>query len=265
MHKHNLTLSQFYKISFLLFYLIPIITIVFKLFFGMYNETVMEIWVLSLLLIITIVIFLFPKLTKVNKERLIYLSVSAIIFFFGLGAIGFETTYVIVDFSGTEFLLKLPYIIMLLVLVLQLTFITILSYYHKNSTKQKEINMSITMNKTLYMMMGIMVVLGYLSSIVIKLVLNVELKYIDFELSTLSGYVFLYFGLVLLSKFQFKQNLKESFTNSLFFIPIMSIGFAIGIMFFNESFVFFKLTTVISGIVNLVLYLLNLYILNKLK
>jgi hypothetical protein len=45
----------------------------------------------------------------------------------------------------------------------------------------------------------------------------------------------------------------------------MSIGFAIGIMFFNESFVFFKLTTVISGIVNLVLYLLNLYILNKLK
>ena len=126
-------------------------------------------------------------------------------------------------------------------------------------------NISITMNKTLYMMMGIMVVLGYSSSLVIKRVLNVELKYIDFELSILSGYVFFYLGLVLLSKFQFKQNLKESFTNSLFFLPIMSIGFAIGIMFFNESFVSFKLTTVICGIVNLMLYLLNLYISNKQK
>src|SRR5690606_20914993 len=117
------------------FYIIPIITIFFKLIYGIYSETLMEIWFLGLLLIITVIIFLLPKLTKLNKERLIYLSVSAIIFFFGLGAVGFETTYVIVDFSDTELLLKVPYIIMFIVLAIQLVSILILSYYYKSKTK----------------------------------------------------------------------------------------------------------------------------------
>lgn len=264
-NKHILTPSLIYKISFLSFYIIPIITIFFKLIYGIYSETLMEIWFLGLLLIITVIIFLLPKLTKLNKERLIYLSVSAIIFFFGLGAVGFETTYVIVDFSDTELLLKVPYIIMFIVLAIQLVSILILSYYYKSKTKLREITVNIKMNSTLYLMMGIMIVLGYLVSIVVKLILHIEFKYIEFEISILLGYILLHLGIVLLSKFQFKQNIKEGLFNSLFFIPIMSIGFAIGIMFFKESFIFFKLTTLICGTVNFALYLMNLYVLRKLE
>src|SRR5690606_23418622 len=210
-------------------------------------------------------ILLLPKITKQNKERLIYLLVSGIIFFFGLGAIGFKTTYIIADFSEIELLFKIPYIIMFIILVMQLVCILVLSYYYKSKTKLRDISVNIKMNSTLYLMMGIMIVLGYLVSIVVKLILHIEFKYIEFEISILLGYILLHLGIVLLSKFQFKQNIKEGLFNSLFFIPIMSIGFAIGIMFFKESFIFFKLTTLICGTVNFALYLMNLYVLRKLE
>lgn len=265
LHKQNVTLHQIYKISFLSFYIIPVITILCKLIFGLYSETLMEVWFLGLLLIITVVILLLPKITKQNKERLIYLLVSVIIFFFGLGAIGFKTTYIIADFSEIELLFKIPYIIMFIILVMQLVCILVLSYYYKSKTKLRDISINIKMNKTLYLMMGIMVVLGYLVSIIVKLILHIEFKYVGFEISFLLGYVILYIGFLLLSKFQFKQNVKEGLFNALFFIPIMSIGFAIVILFFKESFVLFKLTTLICGAVNFVLYLMNLYMLSKEK
>ena len=103
-----------------------------------------------------------------------------------------------------------------------------------------------------------MVFLGYLISIVIKLFTEAESNYIEFELSILLGYILFYLGLILLMRFQFKQDLNTSLINSLFFVPFLSIGLALGIMFFNESFMFFKLTTLIIGIINLSLYIINL-------
>lgn len=257
MDKQKLKPEQIYKISFLCFYIIPIITISFKLIYGLYHETIIEIWFVILLLVVTAIIFFLPKLTKLQKERLIYLLVSAIVVFFALGALGYEAKYIIVDFAGMDLLFRIPYIIMFTLLIIQIVCIVIFNY-NKDKTKDNEIVVNININKGLFLLMGIMVFLGYLISIVIKLFTEAESNYIEFELSILLGYILFYLGLILLMRFQFKQDLKTSLINSLFFVPFLSIGLALGIMFFNESFMFFKLTTLIIGIINLSLYIINL-------
>jgi hypothetical protein len=261
MHKKSLALSQLYKISFLMFYIIPLITIIFKVIYGEYVQTLFEIWFLILLLFLTAIVFLAPRLDKTNKIKIIYLLVSIVVLFFGLGAIGFEAKYIIIDFEDLTIVTKIPYILMFSILIIQLITLSILRYKSNDNYVVPSININI--NETLYIMMGIMVILGYLLSILTKVILVIETQYIIHELSILSSYILLYLGLFLLIKFNFKLSTKNSLIQSLFFIPILSIGFALGILLFDESFVFFKLSTFIIGIINMLLFLINQYVIKN--
>lgn len=124
-------LKRIYQISFLSFYLIPLITIIVKLINKSYQESLLEVWFLGLLLILTAIIFLLPKITRINKKRIVYGVVLLIVFFFGLGAIGFEADYIVVDFSDISWALRTPYIIMFVIDVILLLGILWLSYRHK--------------------------------------------------------------------------------------------------------------------------------------
>lgn len=264
MHSKTFSLSQLYKILFLLFYIIPILSIGIKLIYGMYDESIAEVWFLGILLMLTAIIFVLPNLTKDNKEKTTYLLVSMIIFIFGLGAIGFKTEYLLVDFSEDAIYQKLPYIIMFGILCLQVIGIIIkINVDHKQTDHSTEVMDNFRMNKVLYVMMSAMVILGYTASIILKRILSIEGKYINFELSVILGYVFLYGCLVIIARFQFKQSLCDALANALFFVPILSIGLGVGILLFNESFISFKLTILIIGSINMVFFMMNLYILKK--
>jgi hypothetical protein len=255
MHQLDIKLNSLYKISFLFFYIIPVITIMIKLIYGFYVDSLMEIWFLGILFIDT---FVFLSLTKIPKEariKIIYVSISIIIFFFGLGAVGFESGLLGIDFSDTMMSYKLPYIIMLIIVSIQLIALIINGYAQGKTKHVKQITLNPRMNSMILRTMGVIVVSSYGISILLKGLIGVNPSYIMFELSVLSGYIILYLGLVFIARFEFKLSLKDSLTQALFFIPIMSIGLAIGILFFNESFVLFKLTTVITGVMNLILYL----------
>jgi len=230
-------------------------TIIVKLIYGIYVESLMEIWFLGILLITTIVFISLTKIAKEARMKMIYVSISIIIFFFGLGAIGFDSGFIGIDYSEIKMIYKLPYIIMLIILSFQLIAFIINGYAQRKTKQFKQITLSSSANPIILKIMGVIVVSSYSISILLKGLIGVNPSYIMFELSVLSGYIILYLGLVFIARFEFKSSLKDSFTQSLFFIPIMSVGLAVGILFFNESFVLFKLTTVISGVMNLMLYL----------
>lgn len=264
MHHKTFSLTQLYKISFVLFFIVPIVSVIIKSLNGMFKEGLQEIWFLGFLLISSGVIFVLPNINKPLKVRIMFFVISIIVFFFGLGAIGFQTDYIIIDFTDENQANKLPYIIMFVILIIQFLSIAIHGYIeHKFDKIKYDSNYHFVMNKGLYIMMATMVVLSYTSSIVVKLVTSTSGIYIHFDLGILLGYLFLYVCLIIIAKFQFKQSLSDASINALFFVPILSIGLGLGILLFRENFVYFKLTPIVCGSVNLLIFIMNIILIRK--
>ena len=259
MHNKTFSLIQLYKISFLLFFIVPLVGIIIKTLNGMFEESIQEIWFLGFLLISSGIIYILPNINKQLKVRVMFFVISIIVFFFGLGALGFQTDYVIIDFSDESQSSKLLYILMFFILVIQFLCIAIYGFInHKLDNHHDHSVHHFVMNKGLYILMASLVLLSYITSIVVKLVTSTDNMYIHFDLGILFGYILLYIGLVLIARFQFKQSLTDASINALFFVPILSIGMGLGILLFRENFVYFKLTTVICGVVNLMIFVMNL-------
>lgn len=113
--------------------------------------------------------------------------------------------------------------------------------------------------------MGLCVLIVYSLSIFIKLILKIDESYIHFDLSVLLTHIILYVLITLIAKFEFKQTLLDASINALFFVPILSIGLGLGILLFPEDFIHFKMTTVICGTVNLIIYILNFILIKSKK
>jgi hypothetical protein len=264
MHHKTFSLVQLYKISFVLFFIVPIVSVIIKTLNGMFKEGLQEIWFLAFLLISSGIIYALPNINKLLKARIMFFVISIIVFFFGLGAIGFQTDFVIVDFTDESRDNKLPYIFMFIILVIQFLSIAIHGYIeHKFDKIKYDSNYHFVMNKGLYIMMATMVVLSYVTSIVVKLITSTSDIYIHFDLGILLGYIFFYVSLTIIAKFQFKQSLSDASINALFFVPILSIGLGLGILLFQENFVYFKLTPIVCGTVNLLIFIMNLTLIRK--
>ncbi len=109
-----------------------------------------------------------------------------------------------------------------------------------------------------YILMGLCVLISYSLSIFIKLILKIDENYIHFDLSVLLTHIILYFLITLIAKFEFKQTLSDASINALFFVPILSIGLAFGVLLFPENFMYFKFTTVVCGSINLMIFVMML-------
>lgn len=101
------------------------LTILIKFITGKQNEVINEIWFLALLVVVLLIILAIPNISKPRKLSVYYLVTSMLIVFFGLGALGFVTKYIIIDFTDMDSLSRFPYIAMLVVLCGQLLVILI--------------------------------------------------------------------------------------------------------------------------------------------
>lgn len=126
-----------YKNLFALYLIVPLISIGYKLLRGNMAQVLYEVWFISVILILIGLIYII-KLSKQVKNFIASMIVITFVLFFGLGAIGFQTKYIIVDFSDMDILSRLPYIVMFVILCIQLLCLVLYKYFIDRTVYKKD-------------------------------------------------------------------------------------------------------------------------------
>ena|GEM_PF-4862634 len=243
----NLKLRTLYNISFLLFYIIPLTSIFYKLFNSYYEDMLFDVIFLGTISLISLIFLKIPSIIN----SLIYFVISAIVFYIGFNALGLETRPINITFDNEAN--NAIYIILFIILCIQLLSLLVYTIYKRKTIYQpkKTFQNSKESYPVFYSYIFVFTLITYIISIITKTILDINIKYINFEISILLGYLFFYTSLVLLMRFLFKDNIINALKNAAFFISLFTIGIAIGILFFQEHFLQFKLTTLLIGTINL--------------